>query len=108
MCGVFFFKHKTAYEMRISDWSSDVCSSDLPYREIFRWWLRPLTIPKATFRQPRMFDGPAACRRAHPASTTAFRAAYGLLQSKRDFQLIDVRRIPNLAHFVLEIGRAHV
>src|SRR3546814_9020428 len=35
-CGtvVFFFKRKTAYEMRISDWSSDVCSSDLilPYR----------------------------------------------------------------------------
>src|SRR3546814_8842128 len=33
-CVVFsifcFFKQKTAYEMRISDWSSDVCSSDLP------------------------------------------------------------------------------
>src|SRR3546814_341328 len=29
MC-FFFFKQKTAYEMRISDWSSDVCSSDLP------------------------------------------------------------------------------
>src|SRR3546814_3425400 len=30
MCvSVFFFKQKTAYEMRISDWSSDVCSSDL-------------------------------------------------------------------------------
>src|SRR3546814_10792125 len=31
----FFFKQKTAYEMRISDWSSDVCSSDLcgrPFR----------------------------------------------------------------------------
>src|SRR3546814_6399966 len=27
----FFFKQKTAYEMRISDWSSDVCSSDLPH-----------------------------------------------------------------------------
>src|SRR3546814_9139129 len=26
---VFFFKQKTAYELRISDWSSDVCSSDL-------------------------------------------------------------------------------
>src|SRR3546814_3256042 len=26
---VFFFKYKTAYDMRISDWSSDVCSSDL-------------------------------------------------------------------------------
>src|SRR3546814_4171229 len=29
ICVVFFFKQKTAYEMRISDWSSDVCSSDL-------------------------------------------------------------------------------
>src|SRR3546814_14715599 len=29
-CCFFFFKQKTAYEMRISDWSSDVCSSDLP------------------------------------------------------------------------------
>src|SRR3546814_8433977 len=28
---VFFFKQKTAYEMRMSDWSSDVCSSDLQY-----------------------------------------------------------------------------
>src|SRR3546814_6939107 len=29
ICLFFFFKQKTAYEMRISDWSSDVCSSDL-------------------------------------------------------------------------------
>src|SRR3546814_4194660 len=29
----FFFKQKTAYEMRISDWSSDVCSSDLAAAE---------------------------------------------------------------------------
>src|SRR3546814_3442247 len=29
----FFFKQKTAYEMRISDWSSDVCSSDLKLRD---------------------------------------------------------------------------
>src|SRR3546814_20956962 len=29
----FFFKQKTAYEMRISDWSSDVCSSDLGWGE---------------------------------------------------------------------------
>src|SRR3546814_17381685 len=33
MCMLFFFfKQKTAYEMRISDWSSDVCSSDLQIR----------------------------------------------------------------------------
>src|SRR3546814_8554720 len=36
----FFFKQKTAYEMRISDWSSDVCSSDLPdLREVRRTWI---------------------------------------------------------------------
>src|SRR3546814_9027049 len=32
--GFFFFKQKTAYEMRISDWSSDVCSSDLAERDL--------------------------------------------------------------------------
>src|SRR3546814_6726276 len=32
---IFFFKQKTAYEMRISDWSSDVCSSDLSFAPIF-------------------------------------------------------------------------
>src|SRR3546814_17349001 len=45
MCLFFFFKQKTAYEMRISDWSSDVCSSDLlsvDQRKFRRWlagWL---------------------------------------------------------------------
>src|SRR3546814_2304222 len=37
LCCVFFFKQKTAYEMRISDWSSDVCSSDLKIEQ--RWLL---------------------------------------------------------------------
>src|SRR3546814_17253061 len=32
----FFFKQKTAYEMRISDWSSDVCSSDLVHWQLLR------------------------------------------------------------------------
>src|SRR3546814_1396164 len=35
---VFVFKQKTAYDMRISDWSSDVCSSDLPIASL---WLSP-------------------------------------------------------------------
>src|SRR3546814_5028147 len=34
MACYFFFKRKTAYEMRISDWSSDVCSSDLDGRAL--------------------------------------------------------------------------
>src|SRR3546814_2945324 len=37
----FFFKQKTAYEMRISDWSSDVCSSDLRDRPASAGRLRP-------------------------------------------------------------------
>src|SRR3546814_5845796 len=47
MCMVsffFFFKQKTAYEMRISDWSSDVCSSDL-----LDWELSTLGHPLADF-----------------------------------------------------------
>src|SRR3546814_9366589 len=50
----FFFKQKTAYEMRISDWSSDVCSSDLaacvswPGGCPKRWrWRRPPTTPSS-------------------------------------------------------------
>src|SRR3546814_10727298 len=34
----FFFKQKTAYEMRISDWSSDVCSSDLDAEALNKAW----------------------------------------------------------------------
>src|SRR3546814_14009421 len=40
LCLVFFFKQKTAYEMRISDWSSDVCSSDLFRQQIRRSWFQ--------------------------------------------------------------------
>src|SRR3546814_3869726 len=41
---VFFFKQKTAYEMRIGDWSSDVCSSDLEREALTRGGLK---IPEA-------------------------------------------------------------
>src|SRR3546814_2098551 len=40
-CLFFFFKQKTAYEMRISDWSSDVCSSDLLRSAGLRAGFRP-------------------------------------------------------------------
>src|SRR3546814_14849095 len=44
----FFFKQKTAYEMRISDWSSDVCSSDLPGRA----WATGRHLPRRPRRAP--------------------------------------------------------
>src|SRR3546814_13037330 len=43
VCDFFFFKQKTAYEMRISGWSSDVCSSDLLTRDRHP---RPASIPE--------------------------------------------------------------
>src|SRR3546814_4884476 len=58
LCGLFFFfKQKTAYEMRISDWSSDVCSSDLPARLLM----------------PAMIDTPDLETRAAPDDHHALR-----------------------------------
>src|SRR3546814_10781713 len=45
---VFFFKQKTAYEMRISDWSSDVCSSDLGPKQV---WLYARQHPGETMAE---------------------------------------------------------
>src|SRR3546814_2110530 len=48
LCLFFFFKQKTAYEMRISDWSSDVCSSDLIVSQWFRRGPIKTQFPDAT------------------------------------------------------------
>src|SRR3546814_5487878 len=45
VCVVFFFKQNTAYEMRISDWSSDVCSSDLDLLGVLNELLDKFSIP---------------------------------------------------------------
>src|SRR3546814_10163171 len=53
-CFFFFFKQKTAYEMRISDWSSDVCSSDLRHQAVVdpqQLWLVDLARPEAQFHR---------------------------------------------------------
>src|SRR3546814_6434409 len=69
----FFFKRKTAYEMRISDWSSDVCSSDL-------FFSLPLA---ASFAQAAP---PAASQQTsdHPKPATIKRR--GMLYLVRDLQ----------------------
>src|SRR3546814_11513482 len=45
----FFFKQKTAYELRISDWSSDVCSSDL--REVQLAFRQPGRVAEMAFQE---------------------------------------------------------
>src|SRR3546814_2595088 len=63
-CFLFFFKQKTAYEMRISDWSSDLCSSDLADTEnrqanIEHRLRRPRrTVQRGRFRPTREHDAP--------------------------------------------------
>src|SRR3546814_12225612 len=57
----FFFKQKTAYEMRISDWSSDVCSSDLLMLEVIGRCLlgQSLDRRESRCRARGKFSGPA-------------------------------------------------
>src|SRR3546814_10328472 len=61
----FFFKQKTAYEMRISDWSSDVCSSDLGRRAA-----RPRGSPMSRPHPPKS----AAAKPSSSASTAPRRS----------------------------------
>src|SRR3546814_2675917 len=91
----FFFKQKTAYEMRISDWSSDVCSSDLAVDARILQHMRP-----AVLRQTRHHDaaGVAADARRrvhanhHPAQA-GMRPRPALLQQRprpeRAFDILD-------------------
>src|SRR3546814_1157851 len=66
----FFFKQKTAYEMRISDWSSDVCSSDLSAPStVLRRWLRHRRPPCRCRRRTSSSGSPTRCGgRAHGRS----------------------------------------
>src|SRR3546814_7478074 len=61
----FFFKQKTAYEMRISDWSSDVCSSDLMPRKTMPIGTARIWAPTA-----RRFIGPVRVSRTPPTRSS--------------------------------------
>src|SRR3546814_6547275 len=69
----FFFKQKTAYEMRISDWSSDVCSSDLTFEPSYAVTNARVgyTIPKSDVRVAvyvnNLFDKNYALNRSYVA-----------------------------------------
>src|SRR3546814_11098810 len=81
---IFFFKQKTAYEMRISDWSSDVCSSDLAVGERAVGWLPATPIqerspktsgaPQGAQRDPRVPPDEADTSRTHSSCPRLARA----------------------------------
>src|SRR3546814_10744530 len=72
MC--FFFKQKTAYEMRISDWSSDVCSSDLAEGGVSKDEVFRSTPPERRFLTAS--DAPAPKLRKNAGETPALRAPH--------------------------------
>src|SRR3546814_1049983 len=83
----FFFKQKTAYEMRISDWSSDVCSSDL-----------------------LLAGAPAALPALSAEAATVLVYTSGTTGAPKDFTLSSANIHANVAGLVaeglVEIGRA--
>src|SRR3546814_17692605 len=76
-CFCLFFKQKTAYEMRSSDWSSDVCSSDLWHR---------------SSASPALPASPRAKRRRRGSRSTSYSSKriallFGLFEGRNDSQL---------------------
>src|SRR3546814_10342528 len=71
----FFFKQKTAYEMRISDWSSDVCSSDLSDELVMELSPTELSAASEEFQRLAPRAAPLAIdRRLPPAALAGYRA----------------------------------
>src|SRR3546814_1240085 len=107
LCVCFFFKQKTAYEMRISDWSSDVCSSDLPAirhhlmrmsgimvreRVSYDYLTQKLGLTNVT-----MMADPAFTLSPEPVDTAPFWPTFG------EAGVLGLNISP-----LIEIGRAHV
>src|SRR3546814_17583362 len=69
----FVFKQKTAYEMRISDWSSDVCSSDLRLRNMTA--LKPRATGSRTQEHPSAFRARISAHRSSAANASRSTAA---------------------------------
>src|SRR3546814_7072435 len=113
-CLFFFFKQKTAYEMRISDWSSDVCSSDLE-GALLAWQARVMDLARGSGTRTdwsKITDG----RFVRELASLSVREdgpkrAIEMLNSA-GVRVVVERHLPKTyldgAAMLLEIGRAHV
>src|SRR3546814_9459163 len=99
----FFFKQKTAYEMRISDWSSDVCSSDLNKN------LHLIVDNYATHKHPKVRAWLDKHPRFHMHFTPTSTSWLNMVERFfRDITDKGIRRGAFASVAELEIGRAHV
>src|SRR3546814_3865137 len=88
---IVFFKQKTAYEMRISDWSSDVCSSDLVLRPAGRQRsARPPNISMFPRQLPSVSTSPSA---GAPGSSTTGSSSIGYRSEEHTSELQSLMRI---------------
>src|SRR3546814_16328600 len=99
MC-FFFFKQKTAYEMRISDWSSDVCSSDFARGAGLAQYLdaRGLKVLKALDRVASEYD----------TSTTAVALAWLMSQPAITAPLVSASSVDQLRSKERRVGKEWV
>src|SRR3546814_12379448 len=102
--GFFFFKQKTAYEMRISDWSSDVCSSDLP---MFEKIIADLSMPTEGLEyEIRSFTKKGDGSSLEPTDYLIHSERHGIPQSRHRVILLGVRKGLDMPQHQLQIGRA--
>src|SRR3546814_10746276 len=108
----FFFKQKTAYEMRISDWSSDVCSSDLSVGATNKRWLSAEAdvCCVVIIRRRGVVAGRSADEAHHTAVHPQSRAACRrcLFGTSVDDHVGDLVGRREAAEQAGQIGRAHV
>src|SRR3546814_1366597 len=97
----FFFKQKTAYEMRISDWSSDVCSSDLA-----RGWDRAIRLKTLADQFGTSAQQVNLMLRATEDVSTQMKSSITVEQRFREQMLVSGQSVDRLTS--AQIGRAHV
>src|SRR3546814_4584516 len=97
--GVFFFKQKTADDLRIRDWSSDVCSSDLPEEELRLTANAQPALMAASLAAVRVLESEGVLRLADRAAFVAGHSLgeYSALAAVGSLELADAAR---------QIGRA--
>src|SRR3546814_6342260 len=104
-----FFKQKTAYEMRSSDWSSDVCSSDLGAVQLRQFGAEVLTINlvgRITFRELGVL---MTAIMVAGRSGSAFAAQLGTMKLTEEIDAMRTIGVSPMEALVnREIGRAHV
>src|SRR3546814_7288602 len=104
---VCFFKQKTAYDMRISDWISDVCSSDLDYAEAAEFFealsRRALDEQAAAGIDPTEFTLNRALQRSKLGEFAEPERLFAEVEAIPTGQPVQLRR-----RLVVQTGRAHV